>query len=93
LPAGTSTLFGCVPGTSGNRHPHRQSPTNPVGCVILKLEGDDRLPEEFLRPAEEQIQARQWTQEEVECEEDLVDDDCSESEPKSVPEEVSNRER
>jgi hypothetical protein len=71
------------------RHPHRRNLTNPVGCIILKLEGGERPPEEFLRAAEEQIRLRQWMQAQEEREEDdLGDDDCSEVETESVPEEA-----
>jgi hypothetical protein len=45
------------------KHPHRRSLTNPVGNIILKLEGGERPPREFLRAAEEQIRLRQWVQE------------------------------
>ena len=31
------------------RHPNRQGLTNPVGCVIRKLESGERPPDEFLR--------------------------------------------
>jgi hypothetical protein len=36
------------------KHPHRQSLTNPVGNVILKLESGERPPDEFLQAAERQ---------------------------------------
>jgi len=71
------------------RHPHRRSLTNPVGCIILKLEGGERPPEEFLRAAEEQLRLRQWTHEQEELEdEDEQSDDCSEPEPEGVPDEA-----
>jgi hypothetical protein len=71
------------------RHPHRRSLTNPIGCIILKLEGGERPPDEFLRAAEEQIRLRERMQEQEDREEeDLEDDDCSEPEPESVPDEA-----
>lgn len=71
------------------KHPHRRNLTNPVGCIILKLEGAERPPEEFLQAAQEQIRLRQWMHalEERE-EEDLLDDDFSEPETESVPDEA-----
>jgi DNA-binding transcriptional ArsR family regulator len=48
------------------KHPHRQSLTNPVGNVILKLESGERPPDEFLRAAEReaaQIRLGQCAQE------------------------------
>jgi DNA-binding transcriptional ArsR family regulator len=71
------------------KHPHRRNLTNPVGCIILKLEGGERPPEEFLRAAEEQIRLREWMQEQEDREEeDLEDDDCPEPEPENVPDEA-----
>jgi hypothetical protein len=71
------------------RHPHRRSLTNPVGCIILKLEGGERPPEEFLRAAEEQLRLRQWTQEQEEPEDEGQQaDDGSEPEPEGVPDEA-----
>lgn len=71
------------------KHPHRRNLTNPVGCIILKLEGGEHPPEEFLRAAEEQIRLRQWMQEQEEREEENAeDDDCPEPGPESVPEEA-----
>ncbi len=71
------------------RHPHRRSLTNPVGCIILKLEGGERPPDEFLRAAEGQLRLRQWTQEQEELEdEDQQADDCPEPEPEGVPDEA-----
>jgi hypothetical protein len=48
------------------KHPHRQSLTNPVGNIILKLESGERPPDEFLRAAERegaQTWLGQWDQE------------------------------
>jgi hypothetical protein len=45
------------------KHPHRRSLVNPVGNIILKLEGGERPPKEFLRAAEERIRLRQWARE------------------------------
>jgi DNA-binding transcriptional ArsR family regulator len=69
------------------KHPHRRSLTNSVGCIILKLEGGERPPDEFLRAAKEQTRLREWMQKRPDREEeDLEDDDCSE--PESVPDEA-----
>ena len=51
------------------KHPHRQSLTNPVGNIILKLESGEPPPREFLRAVEEQIRLRRWTQEQEQAEE------------------------
>jgi hypothetical protein len=57
------------------KHPHRQSLTNPVGNIILKLESGERPPGEFLRAAEEEIRLRQWLQQQEEAgRRDVLDD-------------------
>lgn len=71
------------------KHPHRRNLTNPVGCIILKLEAGERPPDEFLRAAEQHTRMREWMQAQEEREEeDLEDEDCSEVEPESVPDEA-----
>jgi hypothetical protein len=71
------------------KHPHRRSLTNPVGCIILKLEGPERPPEGFLRAAEEQIRLREWMQEQEEREEeDPEDGDCPEHQSETVSDEA-----
>jgi len=67
------------------RHPHRQSLTNPVGNVILKLESGERPPAEFLRAAEQQTRLREWRRQQEEDEgEGPGEDGQSEPEPESV---------
>ena len=58
-------------------HPHRRSLTNPVGNIILKLEGGEQPPREFLRAAEEQVRLTQWTQQQEQADkgEDLEEQD------------------
>jgi DNA-binding MarR family transcriptional regulator len=71
------------------RHLHRRNLTNPVGCIILKLEGGERPADEFLRAAQEQIQLRRWMQEQEEREEeDLEEDNCLEPQPDTVSDEA-----
>jgi hypothetical protein len=71
------------------RHPHRQSLTNPLGNIILKLESKERPPGEFLRAAEEQLRLREWMREQEEHEdENLDEDDPPELEAESVPAEI-----
>jgi DnaA N-terminal domain/IclR helix-turn-helix domain len=68
------------------RHPHRQSLTNPVGNIILKLESGEQPPGEFLRAAEEQIRLHEWMREQEEHEaQNPEEDDSYEPDPKSVP--------
>ncbi|MDD3828440.1 MAG: winged helix-turn-helix domain-containing protein, partial [Anaerolineae bacterium] len=57
------------------KHPHRRNLTNPVGCIILKLEAGERPPEEFLRAAEQHIRMREWMQAQEECEEEDLEDE------------------
>jgi DNA-binding transcriptional ArsR family regulator len=52
------------------KHPYRRSLTNPVGNIILKLESGEGPLHEFLRAAEEEIQLRQWTQEQEQADMD-----------------------
>jgi DNA-binding transcriptional ArsR family regulator len=68
------------------RHPHRQSLTNPVGNIILKLENGEHPPAEFLRAAQEQIQLQEWMREQEP--EDPQQDRPSELQPDSVPNEM-----
>jgi hypothetical protein len=71
------------------RHPHRQSLTNPIGNIILKLESREQPPGEFLREAEEQLRLREWMREQEENKaEDPDEDDPPEPEPDSVPAEA-----
>jgi DNA-binding MarR family transcriptional regulator len=71
------------------RHPHRNSLTNPVGNIILKLESGEEPPGEFLRAAEEQLRLREWMRDQEEHEDqDLEEDDPAEPEPESVPAET-----
>ncbi len=70
-------------------HPHRQSLTNPVGNIILKLESGEPPPGEFLRAAEEQIRLREWMREQEERDaEGPEEEDPPEPEPESVPAEA-----
>jgi DNA-binding MarR family transcriptional regulator len=71
------------------RHPHRNSLTNPVGNIILKLESGEEPPGEFLRAAEEQLRLREWMRDQEEHEDqDLEEDGPAEPEPESVPAET-----
>jgi hypothetical protein len=71
------------------RHPHRQSLTNPVGNIILKLESGEKPPGEFLRAAEEQLRLREWMRDrEEQKDQDLEEDDPPELEPENVPAET-----
>ena len=67
------------------KHPHRQTLTNPVGNIILKLESGERPPGEFLRAAEEQIRYRAWMQGQEERDGEAPEEEESpEPEPESV---------
>jgi DnaA N-terminal domain/IclR helix-turn-helix domain len=67
------------------RHPHRQSLTNPVGNIILKLESKEPPPGEFLRAAQEQLRQREWIREQEEREgEDPGEENPPEPELESV---------
>ena len=71
------------------RHPHRQSLTNPVGNIILKLDSREEPPGEFLRAAEEQLRLREWMREQEEQEDpDPQEGDPPEPEAESVPDEA-----
>jgi hypothetical protein len=71
------------------RHPHRQSLSNPVGNIILKLESGEEPPGEFLRAAEEQLRLQEWMRDQEEHEDqDLEEDGPPEPEPESVPAET-----
>jgi len=67
-------------------HPHRRALTNPTGNIILKLEGGERPPVEFLRQAEEELRRREWLeqQEELEGEDGEAADEPPEPEPDKV---------
>jgi hypothetical protein len=70
-------------------HRYRQSLTNPIGNIILKLESGERPPEEFVRAAEEQIRLRKWEQQQEEQQaEDPEEDEPPEPEPEPVPAEA-----
>ena len=70
-------------------HRHRQSLTNPIGNIILKLEGGEPPPDEFLRAAEEQARLREWEQQpEQQRAEDPDEDEPAEPEPEPVPAEA-----
>ena len=70
-------------------HRYRQSLTNPIGNVILKLEGGEPPPDEFLRAAQEQIRLREWEQQQEEQQaEDPEEDEPPEQEPEPVPAEA-----
>jgi len=56
------------------KHPHRQSLTNPVGNVILKLEGGERPPDKFLRTAEHEVAQIQLRQRDQEAHDDAKDE-------------------
>jgi hypothetical protein len=71
------------------RHPHRQSLTNPIGNIILKLESAEKPPAEFLRAAEEQIRLHEWMREQEDrAGQDPGEDDASEPAPDSAPAEA-----
>lgn len=71
------------------KHPHRQTLTNPVGNIILKLESGERPPGEFLRAAEEQIRYRTWMQGQEEGDGEVPEEEePPEPEPESVPAEA-----
>jgi len=65
------------------KHPHRRSLTNPVGNIILKLEGGERPPREFLRAAEEEIRLRQWLQQQEQAGRREALDDHDQLEPEA----------
>jgi hypothetical protein len=68
------------------RHPHRQSLTNPIGNIILKLESREQPPGEFLRAAEEQLRLRAWMREQEEQEgEHPEEDDRPNRSPRACP--------
>ena len=70
-------------------HRYRQSLTNPVGNIILKLETGERPPEEFVRAAEEQARLREWEQQQEEQQaEDPDEDEPAEPEPEPMPAEA-----
>lgn len=71
------------------RHRYRQSLTNPVGNIILKLEGGEPPPDEFLRAAQEQSRLRECEQQREEQQaEDPDEDEPAEPEPGPVPAET-----
>jgi hypothetical protein len=71
------------------RHPHRQSLTNPVGNIILKLESREQPPGEFLRAAEEQIHLHEWMREQEELQgRGSEDNDASQPASDNVPAEA-----
>jgi hypothetical protein len=71
------------------RHPHRQSLTNPIGNIILKLESGEQPPDEFLRAAREQARLREWEQAyEQQQVENPDEDEPAESELEPVPAEA-----
>ena len=68
------------------RHPHRQSLTNPVGNIILKLDSREQPPGEFLRAAEEQNRLHEWMGEQEEQQgRDPEEDDAPEPVSDNVP--------
>jgi DNA-binding transcriptional ArsR family regulator len=70
-------------------HRYRRSLTNPIGNVILKLEGGAPPPDEFLRAAQEQIRLREWEQQQEELQaEDPEEDEPPEPEPEPAPAEA-----
>ena len=70
-------------------HRYRQSLTNPIGNIILKLETGERPAEEFVRAAEEQARLREWEQQqEQQRAEDPEEDEPAEPEPEPVPAEA-----
>jgi DnaA N-terminal domain/IclR helix-turn-helix domain len=66
-------------------HPHRQSLTNPIGNIILKLENREPPAGEFLRAAEQQVRLGAWAQDQEEgAAEDPEEGGLREPEPESV---------
>jgi len=71
------------------RHPHRQTLTNPIGNIIVKLESGERPPGEFLRAAEEQVRYKELMREQDEGDsEDPEEEETPQLEPESVTPEV-----
>ena len=70
-------------------HRYRQSLTNPIGNIILKLETGERPPEEFVRAAEEQVRLREWEQQQEEQQAEHPDEgEPAEPKPEPVPAEA-----
>ena len=70
-------------------HRYRQSLTNPIGNIILKLETGEQPPEEFVRAAEEQARPREWEQRQQQHAEDPDEGEPAEPEPDPVTAEAA----
>ena len=63
------------------KHPHRQSLTNPVGNILLKLQSGERPPRAFLREAEQESRLTAWTEAQAQADEGEDPEAQEDSEP------------